>query len=304
MLFSQSKEIAAVTGNYYANGNFEKIVPYLDLAYRQVAKLIGMDIIRKADVIFNKSDKTDEEQEFLKLVQIPVAIKGTLELYRHNDVSHEDTGRKVKIDSEHEKIPWEWQLSHDDELHLEDYYQALDDLIYYLDEKATDEWLSQKKKIGVDELLIPDSDEFSMFWPINSPRIFISLAPLMREAQRRWLIPAMTSDKFNEVKASLSTNSVSSVYPYAANALVLMTMELAFSRGMYSIFPLGIVQSNIGTDGMYKGDTISYNSILNYVHYLHHEAASVLDTMKKEIKGEVSFDLLPKNDPNNQYMRV
>ena len=53
----------------------------------------------------------------------------------------------MKIDADHEKMPWEWQLNRDDEIRLDDYYQGVDNLLEYLERKKIAEWITQKARM-------------------------------------------------------------------------------------------------------------------------------------------------------------
>ena len=304
MIFKTSKEIAEITGSYYANNNFDKLSPFISAAYTELSQLIGADTIAKADDIYIHSGKTDSEKELLRMIQRPVALRATLELYRHNDMSHQDSGRVRKVDNENEKIPWEWQLQRDDEIALQDYYGAVDALMAYLDLNKIDTWLVQKSRLRLKELLLNNAFEFSLYWPDMTPRIFMQIAPYIRESQRRWLKPAMSADNF-EIVLTAAQNGTSCEYlEQACNALALHTMALAFSRGMYSLIPQGIIQRGMNASGLYKGDAVSLNSIKEYTRYLYREADSVLDDMKVIINGGQTYNLTPNNSANNKYMKV
>lgn len=305
MIFNTAEEISAKTGNYYRNGNFDKLLPFLNAAWTRLAKLVGDGVMELAQQTYDAPySATDTNKTLLELVQYPIAARACMELYRHNDISHEDNGRKVKIDAEHEKIPWEWQLSRDDEIQLDDYYSGVDNLLRFLEENKVEAWLTMRVRLGLKNLLLPDSDTFSLYWKIDSPRIFIETVPFIKEAQRRYLIPAMSADRFEEMMTAVQGGETPDGYEEACNALALYTMFIVFSRGLYSMMPQGIVQRNMSTDGMYKGDTISFARLREYTCYLEREARSVLDDMKIILKGGQTFSLLPDNDKNNKYMML
>lgn len=304
MIFKTSKEIAEITGSYYANNNFDKIAPFISTAYTELSQLIGADTIAKADTAYSNTSATDIEKELLRMIQRPVALRATLELYRHNDISHQDSGRVWKIDNEHEKMPWEWQLQRDDEIALQDYYSAVDALMNYLDQQKIDTWLVQKSRLRLKELLLSNAFEFSLYWPDMTPRIFLQIAPYIRESQRRWLRPAMSADNFETALTAAQNGTGCEYLEQACNALALHTMALAFSRGMYSLIPQGIIQRGMNASGLYKGDTVSLESIHEYTRLLYREADSVLDDMKVIINGGQTYNLTPANSVDNKYMKV
>ena len=121
-----SRELRELTGNYYANNDFNKIITDIELATEEISALIGVELYKKVEGWY-KETKEDADQDLIKKVQRPIALLATLRMYQKNDLSHEDDGRKFKIATDNsEKLPWEWQLDRDDVRHMEDYYKAVD----------------------------------------------------------------------------------------------------------------------------------------------------------------------------------
>lgn len=109
-----SKELRDLTGNYYANNDFDKIITDIELAAEEVSGLIGAELYKKVEEWYREK-KENGDQELIKKVQRPIALLATLRMYQKNDLSHEDDGRKFKIATDNsEKLPWEWQLDRDD----------------------------------------------------------------------------------------------------------------------------------------------------------------------------------------------
>ena len=55
----------------------------------------------------------DEKPELVAAVRLPVACLALMRYAKLSSVSHESTGRKVKID-DNERSPYEWQIDRDD----------------------------------------------------------------------------------------------------------------------------------------------------------------------------------------------
>ena len=105
-----SRELRELTGNYYANNDFNKIITDIELATEEISALIGVELYKKVEGWY-KETKEDADQDLIKKVQRPIALLATLRMYQKNDLSHEDDGRKFKIATDNsEKLPWEWQL--------------------------------------------------------------------------------------------------------------------------------------------------------------------------------------------------
>ena len=180
MIFNKNnngaQELRDLTGNYYANNDFNKIKSDIRSASYYLTKVIGDDVYVRAIDAYQKNEEsgTGEGQiadvpKFIELVQRPIAIMATLRMYRKNDVSHEDSGRKVVVTSDGtDKIPWEWQLDRDDAIHMEEYYQAVEQLIDYLNKTQLKEWMESEQKRLADTLLIRSGREFDKYFPIQS----------------------------------------------------------------------------------------------------------------------------------------
>ena len=139
-----TEELRELTGNYYKNNDFSKVSSQIELVTEEVTAIIGQKIYKKAEKAYTENSEDKDIQKLIRKIQHPIAIMATLRMYQRNDLSHEDDGRKFKIDGVNEKLPWQWQLDRDDELHLEDYYKALDALIRYLNENDYSEWKQER----------------------------------------------------------------------------------------------------------------------------------------------------------------
>src|SRR5690606_14549488 len=128
------------------NNDFNKISQDIILAEEELIKIVGAGVYDRAKAFYDMSDEDKElhpdkvtDAALLERVQMPIAIYATFMMYRKNDISHESSGRKFKIDPENEKLPWQWQLDRDDEIQLESYYRSIDRLIDWMDEKELEE---------------------------------------------------------------------------------------------------------------------------------------------------------------------
>ena len=179
LLINSSEELRQLTGNYYANNDFSKVVGDIEQATEELTELVGEKVMELA--------AAGENTELLKKVQRPIAILATLRLYRKNDLSHEDDGRKFKVSTDGtDKLPWEWQLDRDDAMHLEEYYRAVDALIRYLNKTNLKEWTDSDTYIETQKLIIRSGRELSRYFPTEgSERLYLMLVPFIREVQTR-----------------------------------------------------------------------------------------------------------------------
>ncbi len=314
MIFNKDKngtaELRALTGNYYKSNDFAKVEVFIDRATEELQDIVGNALITKVDKLYNSTEEiTDSDKTLIKKLQRPIAIRATLLLYQRNDISHEDSGRKVKLDNDNEKLPWEWQLERDDRIHLEDYYQGVDSLIKYLDEQKTEEWMITKKRLGIHGLLIRSGKDFDDFFPLNSERVYIMLLPFLKEAQRKYIKPVFGEDRFDELLNTISqadgNTTLPDEYEYSGAPLALMTISKALTRMPISIMPEGLVRQAIKTGGT-ETSTPSLKDIKTVAKWLEEEAKVLIDDLKLLLRENKTknYKLLPDNDKKNKYMRV
>lgn len=300
-----TKELREITGNYYANNDFNKISGEIDLAGEELAMLVGEKVISLAEDSYHGKEE-NPDMELVKKVQRPVAILATLRLYRKNDLSHEDDGRKFKVATDNsEKLPWEWQLDRDDALHLEEYYKSVDALIRYLNKKELKEWIDSSLYKLSQSLIIRNVEAFDSYFPIErSERMFLMLVPFIREAQMLTVRRAYG----NTWDSLVSENKVpeSDVHFAACKAVALLAMSMALRRMSLSVIPGGIVRKFIAENGMGKSETVSLADVERVSDWMSDDAAIWIDEMKRARDGGGSseYELLPKNDKNNKYCRL
>ena len=205
MIFNKNnkgnEELRKLTGSYYASNDFEKISQDINLSEEDLIKIIGQEVYDRAAAHYNLTDEAraallPEVRELgdalLERVQLPIAIYATFMMYRKNDISHESSGRKVKIDPDNEKIPWQWQLERDDEVQLEAYYRSIDRLIDWMDHKEIAEWLNTPTKEAMKKQLVKTATDFDTYYPIDrSSRFFVMVSPFVREVERKYIRPAL-----------------------------------------------------------------------------------------------------------------
>lgn len=107
MIFNKTKkgsaELYNLTGTWYKANDFTGISEDIVLAQNEVIKLIGKATFDRAhsrymtDEYDPEVSSDDPEDMLVRRVQLPVAYKAMHHFYQRNLVSHEDSGRKVKI---------------------------------------------------------------------------------------------------------------------------------------------------------------------------------------------------------------
>lgn len=314
MIFNRNhngaEELRDLTGNYYANNEFNKIKSDIKVATYHLCKIVGDAVYARALQAYTNQEAsgTDEGQiadvaKFVELVQRPIAIMATLQMYRKNDVSHEDSGRKVVVASDGtDKIPWEWQLDRDDAIHMEEYYQAVEQLIDYLNKTQLKEWMESEPKRLADTLLIRSGREFDKYFPIqSSERMYLLLVGFIREAQIRYIRPAYGADKWDALLKDRSTPE-SEVRFAACKATALLSMSFAILRMPLQLIPGGVVRNYMSENGMRESLPASIDDVKRLASWLQQDATDWIAQMKDLRDGHVGdISLLPENDRRNKF---
>ena len=314
MIFNRNhngaEELRDLTGNYYANNEFNKIKSDIKVATYNLCKIVGDAVYARALQAYTNQEAsgTDEGQiadvaKFVELVQRPIAIMATLQMYRKNDVSHEDSGRKVVVASDGtDKIPWEWQLDRDDAIHMEEYYQAVEQLIDYLNKTQLKEWMESEPKRLADTLLIRSGREFDKYFPIqSSERMYLLLVGFIREVQIRHIRPAYGVDKWDALLKERSTLE-SEVRFAACKATALLSMSLALLRMPLQLIPGGVVRNYMSENGMRESLPASVDDVNRLASWLQQDAMDWIVQMKDLRDGNVGdISLLPENDRRNKF---
>jgi len=312
MIFNKSAngsdELRALTGSYYANNDFAKIETDILLATEEVARIVGKPIIDKVELEY-KSEAAPVElyASLIKYIQLPIAILATLNMYQKNDVSHEQDGRKVKINSETEKLPWEWQLKRDDEIQLNAYYKAVDRLIAFLEIKDPTEWKNSDQKKLANALFIKNAEMFDTYFPIErSGRMYMLLLPSIREAERRYIKPALSTDYALLKAATAPTDVQKELLEYVYPIIPLLAMSLAIRRLPLGLIPSGVIRNYVSSSQtMSASDPASLPDVKMLSSWLMDDAIILLEEMKRFRNATpVNYQLLPTNAATNKFMKV
>lgn len=294
-------ELRRMTGNYYAGNDFSAIEMDIEDATDELIQVIGRAVYDKAENAYLKGDGNDQVR-LVQLVQRPIALLATLHYFQRNDVSHEDSGRKVKLSSDGtDKIPWEWQLDRDDSIHLQAYYSAVERLIRWLNESKDADWQKSDAYRNAAGLLIRSGREFDTYFPISqSERMYILLLPFLREVQINTVAPSY-GEGFDKL-----LDATSDVRYAASKALALLTMSVALRRMPLQLIPYSVVQGFNAANGMADSQPASLADTQRMAAMLEADAADWLERMRQLRDGTSGEDipLLPSNSKTNKYFRV
>lgn len=250
MLFNNIDEIKQLTGFVYAYNNFDNMRTDIELAEEDIKAIVGAGIYDVAAVHYAGNNVSELLDSLVTHFQIPIAYHAIHSFSQNSDISHEDSGRKVKIDAEREKLPWEWMLEKDERALLRKAHRTTDRLIRFLDENIDepefDAWKTSTERMTIVGNFIPDADTFDSIYPIESSRrFFLKIAPFMREAERKYILPVLSQPIFDAVKNNLLTIPANAavpenILPLIQVPLAYFTMAIAVNRLNIEILPEGV----------------------------------------------------------------
>jgi hypothetical protein len=338
MLFNKSDngavELRDRTGSYYANNKFDRIATDVMLEERNMIKLVGQEVYDRAHDHYQGNDYQAENSsaaqklndELVLMLQIPIAYRATHNYYQSNIVSHEDAGRKVKLDPENEKMPWEWMLDRDDQAQVSKGNKTTDMLISWLEEKRLPEWMESKNRTMARGLFVYNEEIFQDAYPIDqSPRFFYTTLSWNKEVQEREIKKALGANytALLEYHIGLNTGSGSGLsgIPSEGNAeleellqlvqkaIPLLVMVKAVKRLSLQALPEGVVQQFMSET---QGRGASQAALLEVIKYqvkrLEDDAEDIFDDVKLWLQRADPesgiFPLLPENEEANKYFRT
>ena len=338
MLFNKdnkgAEELRDRTGSYYANNKFDRIATDVMLAEHAMIKLVGQEVYDRAHDHYQGSEYQLESpsaaqklnDDLVRMLQIPIAYRATFNYYQSNIVSHEDAGRKVKLDPENEKMPWEWMLDRDDRAQVSKGNKTTDMLISWLEEKSIPEWADSENRTTARSLFVYNEEIFQDAYPIDqSPRFFYTTLAWNKEVQEREIKKALGSTYTDllEYHIGFTTGSESGMsgipseqdeemeelLKLVQKAIPLLVMVKAVKRLSLQVLPEGVVQQFMSES---QGRGASQAALLEVIKYqvkrLEDDAEDIFDDVKLWLQradpesGE--FQLLPKNEESDKFFRT
>ncbi len=290
-----SKEIEFLTGQWYASSPFHLIASEIRFATAEITKLVGPEVMEAAQTAYD--DFSD--MELVDAVRMPVACLAIMRHAALTSVSHESTGRKIKID-DNERSPFEWQIDRDDRAMRERYYRALDAMYCYLEEHGVEAWASSSRKALLDESIVKNLVQFEAVYPIDgSYYVYYMLQPLVIERQKA-LIEPFTGDKWAEIEAGTASDNIMRL---ARRAAILSAVATAGTRWTLEVFPLEIARRFSPT---YQGNKANKAATIEeidwYLGNLKKEIGDALDDLASELSEEkVDPKLIPSNCRMNKF---
>lgn len=304
MLFDKihngSQELNELTGQWYASTPFSLIRTEVSFAAQELGTIVGDEVVKAAEDAYLKGTDTD----FVDAVRLPVAFRAIARYAQLSSVSHEGTGRKVKMD-DNEKMPFEWMIDRDDRAMLDRYYRALDSLYRHLEKNRVESWMKSPARELQKRSIVQDIAEFERFYPIDgSQYAFHLFVPLVVEAQESAVEPFVGEDVWKRI-LSADTDADRRLRSRAALLAVLTALMNAARRWSLDILPLSVARR---FSPSYEGNRESSAAEIKEIDWFISKTEAQISSVKDELKrlsgtlGEAN--LLPKNDPKNKFATV
>lgn len=290
-----SRELSDITGQWYASSQYSLISTEVDLALGDVAARIGKAVVEAAERDYQER----KYSPLVKAVQLPVACLAIMRYMKLATLSHEQTGRKVKMD-DNEKIPFEWMVDRDDQAMRERYYRAMDALYRYLQDNDVPEWVASGKTAAALGSIVRTIQEFEAVYPLDgSYYVYYMLQDLVVEAQNSRL-KAFLGDIWPTVADGSADPAVCAL---ARKVAILSAIIIAGERWSLQVFPIDIARR---FSPSYQGNRATAQATKDEIEWYLSKLRSQLSSAYSEL-GELTRPvsaepaLIPENDRKRKY---
>ena len=299
MIIQSAEQLRAVTCSYYANNDWERIEQTVKTVQAEVERVIGtaaLEWLASAEGCVT---------EAWQCCAAAIGYMATMRYSRLNDVSHEDEGRKVKMDRENEARPFEWQLARDERAHLTEYYRQLDRLLMLLEPveafHASATWQQRQ------QLIVKDATCLTWLTGMEeSAWLFHRLVPMLAESQSfvvKAYGEAFSPEDFRTFENTDTTN-------YAAQkAVALGALALMGRRTQLQQLPYGLMtamESDGGGNSRQQPTTDALQAYLKQLSKDQHYWLNEMRRLRDVAAGGAQYSHLqvPENTPDQKYMRL
>jgi hypothetical protein len=262
LIVTTNTEIKDLTGFIDADFDYDNIKPSIIDASKEMIKLVGKEIYNKAYELYNIASPTDEQEEFVALMQRSIILNAYLMYAKTNDLSHSNNGRRMRND-DREKVAFEWQLDRDDDNQEKNFYRSLDYLIDFLESleiyTGTDTdllamseiatiWINSEAKKKEKAIFLNSVDQFAIYYPIESRFVFLKLKGIIKQCEDLEILPRLGNDKFNALKQHVLNNTTPTetkdrnLLDEIAHACAAYALSRALMQFSINLFPQGVLQ--------------------------------------------------------------
>lgn len=296
-VITSAEQLRTITCSYYMNNDFDRVGLLCRQVQREVAAVIGT-----ATMEWLSTEGRDTDA--FVACATAIGYMATMRYTRLNDLSHEDEGRKVKIDRDNEARPFEWQLARDERAHLDEYYRALDSLLRLLWD--VEEFRQSATWQRMQGLIVADSTTLAYLTGVqDSPWLYMQLVPHLAETQHH--VSQAYGDEFR-ADDFCTFESTDTVEYAAQKAVALGALALMGRRTRLQAMPYGLVELAMADGGGNRQEPPTAEALDDYLRELsrqQHYWLNEMRTLRDRAAGQADSHLqMPENDQRNKYMRV
>lgn len=307
MLFDKvqngSEELNSLTGQWFASTPFYLIRTEIDFAAQELGSVVGSEVVEAAE----KAYLGGTDPDFVDAVRLPVAFRAIARYAQLSGVSHEGTGRKVKMD-DNEKMPFEWMIDRDDRAMLDRYYRALDALYRYLEKNEVASWMSSPMRALTGRCIVRNLNEFERFYPVDGSQYAWHLfVPLIVDAQENVVEPFVGAEIWERILSADGSDDATALRLRSRAALlaVLIALITAARRWSLDILPLSVARRfSPSYQGNRESRAAETREIDWFIEKTTAQIVQVKDDLKKLAGTAGEACLLPENDPANKFATV
>ena len=302
-IINDSEQLRNVTGSWWANADFSRIERIVRSVESELATVVGNETMQWI------ASGDGRSSEAWTHAACAVGYMACMRYYRLNDISHQDGGRKVKIDRDNEARPFEWQLARDDRAHLEEYYRALDRLLYALQD--VEAFAASKVYQQMQQLIIPDADTLSTLTGLDpSPWLYVRLVPFLLESQH-FVEKAYGQSLASSGSPAGSTVGCAAALPQpileaAQRATALGALALMGRRMSLQQLPYGLMQLVVSNGGGNQELQPTLDQLTTYLTCLSRDQRYWVNEMKIRRDRDAQYTYLhtPDNRPEDKFIRL
>lgn len=234
-------ELIKALGMIDQETDYSKWEPYIPLSIRKLTSIIGGDVYDSVfELYWSDAEISDDDKELIEKMQQAIALFTWVKVIPTLDAQHGNNGRQRRL-GENEKGLTALQEYKDESNILNMAYEAVDALIAYMDNKALNFWINSSKKKAISKLLIKNKEEFDSYYIIGSHRLFLTLVPIIKRIQDRYIVPVITRTNY-DLLISDNKETVDALKDAVCRPLALLAIRQAILILPVEVLPDGIVQ--------------------------------------------------------------
>lgn len=310
------QEIHRILGFNFASLEFSKLETFIMMDKRRIKSLIGA-IYDVAQTRYNDNGYAPELNsdnpldQLVHHIQACHGFKAYLEFAKNNDLSHGSNGRRIMIGTD-EKPAFEWMIEADNRALLRKAYDAMDALLFFLEENAGTtgftSWKDSEERKRLRGLMVSNVQQFESVFSIDSSlRFFMLIRPFMAEIERNTIRTILGESRFDTLitklknATTLEANGIK-IVELATPVIVYYTLEQAMIKLANDELPETILKSYM-TDSANRKEALRLKK--DQMVVFRNEAQRLqldLEAFVRQLDAvENDFSVLPLNDEANKF---